>query len=222
MLHRSLVITALIAVAIGCVVIPSKFEADIRVEIRHIQEQAGDLLDFIEGETEEPEAMRGPTKWERFVDAVRPIHTAHAQALSATSDEVKKLANSMRERIGEVNALKASKSVGEDNRGYLHLQSSEAMEDADAKNAAQKIVAAENDERKKLYTAIAEENRKSNAAITLSIVEGIYADERLGRAKSGEIVQLPPSGERFEKFKDTSLGKKLGDDAKANAWVTVP
>lgn len=221
MLQRSLVFSALVVVALGCVVIPSKIEADIRVEIRHIQEQADDLLDFIEGE--EPEAMRAPTKWERFIDAIKPIRTAHAQALSSTSDEVKELAKKMRARVTDVNALKANKSVGEDNRGYLRLQDgAEAMKDADAKNAAQKIVAAENDDRKALYSAIAEENRKSNPSITLSIVEGIYADQRLERAHSGEIVQLPPSGDRFDKFKETALGKKLGDSAKPDAWLAVP
>ena len=105
--------------------------------------------------------MRAPTKWERFIDAVKPIRTAHAQALSSTSEAVKELAKSMRARLPEVNALKANGSVGEDNRGYLRLQEgADALSDADAKNAAQKVVAAENDDRKALYTAIAEENPK--------------------------------------------------------------
>ncbi len=221
MLQRSLVFCALFAVAVGCVVIPSKIEADIRVEIRHIQEQADDLLDYIEGA--EPEAMSRPSTWERFVDAIKPIRTVHAQSLKTTSPVVKEKATSMRARLPEVNKLKADKSVGEDNRGYLRLQEGAAsMADADAKNAAQKIVAAENDDRKALYSAIAEENRKSNPSITLSIVEGIYADERIDRAKTGELVQLPPDGDRFRKFASTTLGKKLGDDAKPEAWVTVP
>ncbi len=221
MFQRSLILSAVVAVAIGCVVIPSKIEADIRVEIRHIQEQADDLLDFIEGE--EPEAMQRPSNWERFVDAIKPIRTAYAQSLKTTSPVVKEKAVSMRARLPEVNKLKADTSVGEDNRGYLRLQDdAAAMADADAKNAAQKIVAAENEDRKALYNAIAEENRKSNPSITLSVVEGIYADERADRAKTGELVQLPPSGDRFEKFKGTALGKKLGDDAKPDAWVTVP
>ncbi len=221
MFHRTLVLSAVAVVAIGCVVIPSKIEADIRVEIRHIEEQADDLLDFIEGE--EPEAMQRPSNWERFVDAIKPIRTAHAQSLKTTSPVVKEKAISMRARLPEVNKLKADKSTGEDNRGYLRLQDdAAAMADADAKNAAQKIVAAENEDRKALYGAIADENRKSNPSITLTVVEGIYADERIERAKTGELVQLPPKGDRFEKIKGTSLGKKLGGDAKPEAWVTVP
>lgn len=221
MLQRSLVLSALIVVALGCVVIPSKIEADIRVEIRHIEEQADDLLDFIEGE--EPEAMRRPSKLERLIDAIKPIRTAHAQSLKTDSPIVKEKAKSMRDRLPEVNKLKADNSVGEDNRGYLRLQNdAPSMADSEAKNAAQKIVAAENEDRKAMYGAIAEENRKSNPSITLSVVEGIFADQRLARAKSGELVQLPPKGDRFDEFAKSALGKKLGDDAKTDAWVTIP
>jgi len=220
MLHRSLVLSAIIVVALGCVVIPSKIEADIRVEIRHIEEQADDLLDFIEGE---PEAMHRPSTWEKIVDAIKPIRVAHAQSLKATSAAVKERATSMRARLPEVNKLKANNSVGEDNRGYLRLQdNAAAMADGDAKNAAQKIVAAENEDRKGLYGAIAKENRKSNPSVTLSVVEGIYADKWVERASAGELVQLPPDGDRFEAFKGSALGKKLGGDAKPDAWVTVP
>jgi len=220
MLKRSLVLSAIVAVALGCVVIPSKIEADIRVEIRHIEEQADDLLDFIEGE---PEAMYRPSTWERFIDAVKPIRVAHAQSLKTDSPVVKEKATSMRARLPETNKLKSDNSVGEDNRGYLKLQDgAAAMADADAKNAAQKIVAAENDDRKAMYTAIADENRKTNPSISLSVVEGIFADQRIGRAKSGELVQLPPDGDRFQKFAGSTLGKKLGSDVKPDSWVTVP
>jgi uncharacterized protein YdbL (DUF1318 family) len=220
MFKHSLVMSAIVAIALGCVVIPSKFEADIRVEIRHIEEQADDLLDFIEGE---PEAMRRPSTWDRFIDAVKPIRTAHAQSLKTDSPLVKEKATAMRARLPEVNKLKSDNSAGEDNRGYLKLQDgAAAMADADAKNAAQKIVAAENEDRKAMYTAIADENRKSNPSVSLSVVEGIFADQRIGRGKSGELVQLPPDGDRFKKFVGTALGKKLGDDATPDAWVTVP
>ena len=50
-----------LAALIGCVIIPSTFEANIRIEIRHIQEQAGGVLDYVEGTSDELPGLDAPS-----------------------------------------------------------------------------------------------------------------------------------------------------------------
>lgn len=46
-------VTLLAAVLIvACVVIPDSFDANITVTIHHVEEQAGQILDFIEGKSD--------------------------------------------------------------------------------------------------------------------------------------------------------------------------
>lgn len=215
--------------ALGCLIrTQHTIDAHITVDIRHIAEQAEGVLDFVEGKSdtlpglEEAPADDSTSWFHDVLDAMAPIQVAHAagELKETSSPLVREIAVGMRERYDEIAALKKKGCLGENNRGYLELRDCEAMEDADAKNAAQKLLAKENEGRKALYNEVARLNRKDG--VSVATVERIYAVERLNRAKSGEIFQLPPPGEAFEDFKSSAKGKALGDKCQPNAWVTIP
>ena len=216
--------------ALGCLIrTEHTIDAHITVDIRHIAEQAEGVLDFVEGKSDQLPGLEGapadePTSWFRNVlNAIAPVRVAYAaeQELKKTSSPlVREIAVGMRERYEAIEALKEKNCFGENNRGYLELRPCEAMEDAEAKNEAQKLLALENKGRKALYNEIARLNKDDG--VSVSTVERIYAVERLNRAESGEIFQLPPPGAAFEDFKKSAKGKALGDKCKPNAWVTIP
>ncbi len=217
---------ACLVVGLGCVQIPDKFEAHIVVEVRHqIENQAEQVLDYVEGRTDnlpdiapvEPKA----TSWLiEILHAVNPVQTAYAQELNEDSPRVKQIAQSMRTRHADLEKLKQSGAAGETNRGYVELRPSDSLTDEEAKNTAQRLIAAENDDRKALYQEVARLNK--DADVTIALVERAYAQKRLDRAKSGELFQLPPAGDDLEKFKTSSIGKRLGAAVKADAWVAIP
>jgi uncharacterized protein YdbL (DUF1318 family) len=218
-------LTAVSLVAtLGCVIrTQHTIDAHVTLDIRYIQDQADDVLDFIEGERQAlPEIgpARQSSVFERVWDAVAPIRVAHAQELNTTSPAIRDLATRMRDRHPQVEALKNDGALGENNRGYVHLFDHESLSDAEKRNAAQQVVAAENADRKALYREIAVLNEA--ARVTVTQVERIYAQRRLDRGRTGERFQLPPAGKDFDTFKASEMGRKLGDDARPDAWVTLP
>ncbi len=216
-------IAACIALLAGCVVIPDTFDANINVTIRHIQEQADKILDYVGGQSDTlPEVAPAPQQnsmLERALDALNPIQTAYAAEVKEDSARVKQIANSMRARNAELEAAKKTGAVGENNRGFVELVKADAIADADQKNAIQRTIAAENDDRKALYQEIARLNSDQN--MTVSTVERVYAQKRLERAKSGEQFQMPPAGADYDAYMASAAGKKLGSAA-AGSWVTIP
>ena len=84
----------------------------------------------------------------------------------------------------------------------------------------QRVIAAENKDRKALYLEIARINREQN--LNVSTVEGIYAQEHLERAKAGEHFQLPVAGGDFEAFKRSPAGQRLASRCVPGAWVRIP
>ncbi len=220
---------ALVLVAMGCVIkTKHTIDATINVNIRHIDDQADDLLDFIEADAEESDEDKSAVTPAPFSvwDAVAPIRTAYAaetKLKTTATPKMKELAGKMRERNPKVAALKKKLCVGEDNRGYLALrdradEAKDYLKDPEKKNEAQKVLSAENEDRKALYNEIA----AINEGVDLSDIEKVYARKRLERAKPGEIFQLPASGEAFDKLKKTELGKKLGDKCRPKGWITIP
>ncbi|MBX7257737.1 MAG: YdbL family protein [Candidatus Hydrogenedentes bacterium] len=219
-------LTATSLIALGCVITTKhKIDAHIVLDIRHIQQQADGVLDYIDGKSDKlpaPESkssVERPGWMERLRYAMLPIVPAYAAELNESTPRIKELADKMRERQPQLNDLKKSGAAGEDNRGYVALRESAALSDADKKNEAQKLIAAENEDRKALYREVARAN--SDAGATLTVVERVYAQRRLMRAGAGEIVQLPPEGSDFDTFKASAAGKKLGDACKPGEWVTL-
>jgi len=228
---KRIVAAAFIAVLFvaGCVIrTEHTIDAHITLDIRHIREQAEEVLDFIEGKTDtlpgldESAARDGvPDSWVRFaLNAVHPVQVAHASGLKTSSARVTEIASSLRERNADISRLKSQGCLGENNRGYVELRECDAITEAEDRNAAQQLLADENRDRKALYNEIARLNAAEGA--TVSSIEGVYALERISRAGSGEWIQVPPAGDLLTEFKKTDLGRRLGDNARAGQWVQVP
>ncbi len=228
-MHRVTVVlsVAVLACVLGCVIeTKHTIEAHITLDIRHIEEQASDVLDFIEERSDTLPGLEaedsGATSWLwDALDALDPMPTAYAAELKKSSPLLKQIATKLRERHVKVAELKASECLGENNRGYVELRECDALAESEARNAAQKLLAEENKDRKALYNEIARLNRDQEG-VTISMIEGVYALERLKRAKPGEIFQLSAPGEAYNEIKASALGKKLADQCQPAAWVTIP
>ncbi len=209
---------------VGCIVIPNTFEANITVTIRHVEEQASQILDFVEGKSDtlpgqEKAETENTSFLQRTLEFMSPIQKAYAAELKDASPRVTQIAKKMKERFPEVAAIKKMGAVGETNRGYLQLQRPDLISDAEEKNRVQRVIAAENGDRKALYKEVARLN--ADQKLDVGQVESIYALQRLERAKPGEYDQLPAPGADFDKIKASPLGKRLGAACVPGAWVTI-
>lgn len=221
---------ATLLVVAGCVLrTEHKIDAHITLDIRHIEQQAEATLDYIEGKTDSvpgleapaAPAAAAPTSWlQHPLDTLSPVQVVYAADLKSDSPLVKQILDSLRSRHAQVSDMKKSGCFGENNRGYVELRECDAFKDADTKNEGQKLLAEENKDRKALYNEIARLNK--DQSVSVSTVESVYVGERLDRAASGEVVQLPAAGAQFDEIKGKPLGQKLGDNCKPGAWVTVP
>lgn len=221
----------ILAAALGCVLrTEHKIDAHITLDIRHIADQAESVLDFVEGKTDalpgmeaDPAPAPGDTSratqlWNIF----NPMPVAYADSLRVTTSPlVEEIAVRMRARNSEVSAFKNQGCIGETNRGYVELRDCDAVKEAEKRNQVQQIVSDENKDRKALYNEIARLNRDT-PNVNVAAVEAIYALERLQRAGSGQVVQLPPAGKDFDAVKNSALGQKLGSNCVAGVWVTIP
>jgi uncharacterized protein len=84
-------------------------------------------------------------------------------------------------RYNSLTDLKTQGIVGEDNRGYVH-----ALKQIPG---AAEIVAAENDDRRAIYTAIVDQNNLGPAG--LKQVEVVFAEVQREKAREGDFIQLP-------------------------------
>ena len=91
-------------------------------------------------------------------------------------------------RFEELRSLKAAGRIGENNRGYV-----EAL---DKSSALQRIVQAENSDRRVIYNAIVEQNGLGPAG--MNPVESAFAEVQRDKARSGDPIQLA-SGEWTQK-----------------------
>lgn len=229
MAHVAKVLSAaFLAAILGCINIPDTFEARIYIDIRHIQEQADQFLDYVEGKSETLPEFTAPADDQSSRAAFVPMHfaslfttgVAYAQELRDDSPLVKQIANAMRARHPQIEALKRTGAIGENNRGFVEIVDPGTFESAEAENEAQRLVAAENEDRRALYKEVARLNSAEN--VSVSTVEAVYALKRLERASSGHKVQLPPPGPNFDAFKASAQGQKLGAQAQPGAWVVIP
>lgn len=211
---------AAFGLTVGCVVIPNTFDANINVTIRHIEEQADGFLDYVEGTTDSLEGGDKTSFLRKSWNFVSPIQTAYAAETNQNSPRVKQIGAKMKERYSNVTAIKKSGAVGESNRGMLELVKPDAIGDAEKKNQIQRIIAAENGDRKALYNEIARLNKDQN--LNVGQVEKIYAKQYIQRAKKGDLIQMPKAGPAFDAIKGSGLGKALGGKCTPGAWVAKP
>lgn len=213
-----------ILLSINCVLqTKHTIEAHITLDIRHVQEQAGSLLDYVEKKTDElpvkEESIKNKTSW--LGSGFHVFTPAYAETLATVSPLAKEIADRMRERFEQIEQLKNQGCLAENNRGYLELKECDALKEAEKKNEIQRLLSDENKDRKSLYKEIANLN-KSIPDMSISKIESIYALERIQRAKPGQTVQLPDGNDDFQKIKNSALGQKLGDKCVPGAWITIP
>jgi uncharacterized protein YdbL (DUF1318 family) len=214
----------LVLAAIGCIVIPSEhiINAHIVVDVNIVQKQIGEINDYIAGETTAFPELTTPPKGKsegrlrKTLEWLSPIQPVYAQESGTVSGEFRQATERRRVRKSQLDALKQTGCVGESNRGYVELRSSDTLDTADAKNQAQRLVADENEDRKAMYKELAKINKKS-----VTTIEQLSANDLLKRARPGELFQLPPEGAQFDEFKSSEAGKKLGAACIPGAWVTV-
>jgi len=214
-------ITSLLVMSVGCVVrTEHTINAHITLDIRHIEQQADDLLDFIEGDTDTLPEVEKKSMLENVVDLLRPVQVVHAAELkNSSSPATQELAKSMRARNAQVDSYRSKGCFGENNRGYLELRECDALSESAARNEAQKLMAEENKDRKALYAEIAKLNQDDG--VSVGTVESIFHGQRFKRGKSGEAFQVPAAGEFFNALKDTPQAKSLGDAFQPGAWVIL-
>lgn len=216
---------ALVFVLMGCLITPPKpTPPPTSADLEHLIDQADEILDFIEGKTDiMPDMYEAPVEEATSIlgkglSFLSPIETVYAQA-RGISPETKDIIVSLRERHGELQAVKGKGYAGENNRGYPELYRGDAIEDSEEKNEAQRLIAAETKDRKMLYNEIVRINE--HQALNVSTIGRIYAQRRLLRARSGELFQLPPPGDDFDTFKASTPGIRLGEGCAPDAWVTI-
>lgn len=217
-------LSCLMLAGVGCVVrTQHTINAHITLDIRHIEEQADDLLDFIEGDSNTLPGADAPaptSRVQQFLEYLQPVQVAHAAELKSTSSPVtQELAQKMRARNADIDSYRAKGCFGENNRGYLELRECDALADATARNTAQQLMADENKDRKALYAEIAKLN--TDQGVSVSTVESIFHNQRFKRGKAGEVFQAPAAGEFFDTLKDTSQAKGAGSAFTPGAWVTL-
>ena len=100
------------------------------------------------------------------------------QALSA-ADDAATIKKNMAERKPKIEVLKKAGSIGENKTGYLEVMKDVKLEDAD-----NKLVEAENKDRKTVYSAIAKKEGS-----TVEKVGELRAKQIRSKAAEGEFIQ---------------------------------
>ena len=121
------------------------------------------------------------------------------QALSA-ADDAATIKKNMAERKPKIEVLKKAGSIGENKTGYLEVMKDVKLEDAD-----NKLVEAENKDRKTVYSAIAKKEGSTVDKVGQLRAKTIHANAKEGEYIQGEDdkwVKAPkPSAEKKEEKK---------------------
>jgi len=102
---------------------------------------------------------------------------AESYHIKQMTPEVEAALESRRERYDQLSRLKASGAVGENNRGYVVAFS----------DAAAGVVSLENQDRRIIYSTIAQQNNLGGA---LETIEKVFAQVQRDKAQPGEKVQM--------------------------------
>ena len=109
------------------------------------------------------------------------LDTVYAQkqySIKEMTPEVQSALDNRRDRYEKLSELKVKGIVGENNQGYVTVLVKDERAEA--------IVDAENNDRKIIYTTIAQQNGLTDA---LGTIERVFAQEQRERAKPGEKIQ---------------------------------
>ena len=107
-----------------------------------------------------------------------PVFADGKYSIKQMTPEVQSALDNRRDRFDQLRVLKASGTVGENNRGFAEVL--QAATGADA------IVDAENSDRKTIYQTIAQQNGLDNAVAT---IESVFAQVQRDKAAAGDQIQ---------------------------------
>lgn len=223
-MKRALVLLGMVGLVLGLSCATStegRTPAPVTQDLRRVEQDVRKVFDYIEGKTDErpviqPEKSKSSTSaLLRLVNALDPMSCAYAEedAVPALDTAIE----GMRQHNPEVTAWKERGCLGENNRGYLELRDCGELSEPEKKNRVQKLLADENKDRKVFYREFA---RLKN--VTVTVMEGVGAKDKLSRSGQGASVQLPLAGKDFDAFKASAAGKKLGSACAPGAWVVIP
>ena len=209
MTRRSkLMIPGLLVVLLGaCVTINVYFpEAEIEDLSERIEEEVARQAAGSEGEAAAPEEEPGseseadgkkqaPVPSVGLLDAllgVRPAYAAEVEDPGISNPAIQKIIDSRAKRVDQLDRYKDMGVIGEGRDGLVAMRDLSQLEDLRQRAEVQKLVRAENEDRKALYREIA--NAKDLQPSQVSQVAETYAATLRERADKGHWVQLP-SGE---------------------------
>ncbi len=113
-----------------------------------------------------------------LVANVAVVDAAGKYAIKQMTPEVQSALDHRRERFEQLDALKSSGAIGENNKGYVEV--------LDNQGDAKALAAAENKDRKVIYQTIAEQNGLQDAVGT---IESVFGQVQFDKASSGQKVQ---------------------------------
>lgn len=201
----SVVIAALLLPGLlGCAGTSDRAAAGAQVDLQYVHDQANVILAFVAGRTDRLSISQ--------------------QASTEVGDDsftqrIAEYSTAMRNRATDIARLKGGACAGVDRRGYVRLRDCGELLDNEKKNAAQKLIAAENGDRKALYKALAKKDPDNR--LSKEDVELVFAAKLRERAQAGAIVQLPDAGATFDAFKASERGAALGAACQPETWVTL-
>ena len=116
---------------------------------------------------------------------VGAARAAAAQNPDMTNPAIKKYVDARIARSPAIDKYKASGVIGENNQAMLEIRSTDAVKDTKDREAAQRLVNEENNDRNSQFAEVAKAQKKDVSEIRES-----YAQTFRDRAKPGEWIQL--------------------------------
>ena len=126
--------------------------------------------------------------WFLFYLSAGVAQAAQDYNLREVTPEIQQAIQARQSRYAELQTLKQKGIVGENNQGFVSV--------LNGAPGADPLASAENQDRNKIYQAIAVQNNLGPEGI--SEVKRIFAEVQRGKAQPGDSIQLP-SGEWVQK-----------------------
>lgn len=193
---------AAIALAVGCVTINVYFpEAAIKDLSEKIEDEVEKRAAEVGGDEQsrlETPAKPGPILaiWARLAPSLLRLSAAPAQAQGGkvadpgvTNPAIRQIIDSRARRLAELNRLKASGVLGENNRALVEIRNLDAVADLRERAAAQRLVKEENADRETMFKEIA---AATNVDLSqLPRIRSTYAETLRQNAERGDWIQMP-------------------------------
>lgn len=238
-LHRAGVLALTAFFLLGCpirtehkVETTHKIEAHIVIDVRKVQQEAGQIESEVRGADEVPRAepdpggragamLAGPDSSYRVASSRRSfwsIFDLSTSAHAAESDENAAIAR-RKERAPRIQEALNSGCLGENNNGYVELRPCDQLEKAEEKARLQVLAEDENRDRRIIYVAIA--RRQGLESEQADAIGAIYAGEIRKLLTSGQTFQTPIDERLYKEFVESEFGRRLGKP-RPGVWVEAP